>query len=151
MSMSWVRSPASYQTWQQPGYHGYNPVTTIPSHYFNTQLAAPSNLNPYQQNIISHPQGESNSFFIPPYHHVSSPPSYLQATTRNLVGFVTPHSLPGIAANLPRLSHHIYHYPRVFSRPRHHQFTRGPFSRSFPRHQEFPDVVLNSLRDLNLQ
>ena len=140
--MDWTRSLASYQPRWQPRY--YPPPTAAP-HSFNTQLAGPSSLNAYQQNMLSYPNRESNSFFIPPYH-VSSP-SYLQATTRNLLDFAIPNSLPGIPASLPRLSRHIYHYPRVVSHPRH---LISPFSGPFLRHREFSDAVLNRLRDLNL-
>ncbi|KAL9980876.1 hypothetical protein ACROYT_G009515 [Oculina patagonica] len=140
--MSTIRwtNPATYQPRWQPRYYS---LPTVAPNSFNTQLAGPSRVNLYQQRTVSYPERESNSFFIPPYH-VSSP-SYLQATTRNLVDFASPN--PGMAATLPRLSNHIYHYPRVVAHPRHFI---GPFRRPFLRHQEFPDSVLNSLRDLNL-
>ncbi|XP_020613587.1 uncharacterized protein LOC110051862 [Orbicella faveolata] len=143
-SVDWTRGLASYQPRWQPRYYPPVAATSAPQS-FNTRLAGPSSLNPYQQNILSYQNRESNSFFIPPYH-VSSP-SYLRATTRNLVDFTIPNSLPGVAASSPRLSHHIYHYPPVVSHSRH---IISPFSRPFIRRREFSDAVLNRLRDMNL-
>ena len=141
-TVDWTRSYTSYQPRWRPQY--YPPLAAASaSQSFNTRLAGLSSLNPYQQNILSHQNRESNSFFIPP-NHVSSP-SYVQATTRNFVDFTIPNYLPGVAASSPRLSHHIY--SPVVSRSRH---IISPFSRPFIRHREFSDAVLNRLRDMNL-
>lgn len=134
---------SSYQPRWPPLPRYYSPHT-VALNSLNTQLAGSSRLNPYQQKTLSYPQQESNSFFIPPYH--VSPPSYVQATTRKLAEIGAPPH-PGIGGTLPRLSHHIYHYPRVVSRARR---LNGPLRRLFLRHQEFPEAFLNGLRDLNL-
>ena len=143
--MDWTRGPTSFQPRWQPRYYPPPAAAQMPQS-FNTQLAGPSRLMAYRQNLLNYQNRESNSFFIPPYH-VPSSPSYLQATTRNLVDFAIPNSLPGIAASSPRLSHRIYPYPPVVSHPRH---IISPFSRPFIRHREFSDAVLNRLRDMNL-
>ena len=151
--VSYVANPASLdctkgsfsnQPRWQPRY--YPPLQAASAQQsFNTQLAGPSSLNPYQQNLLSYHNRESNSFFIPPYR-VSSP-SHLQATTRNFADFTIPHSLPGAVPSSPWLSHHIYHYPPVVS---HSRRVIRPFFRPFLRHREFSDPILNRLRDMNL-
>lgn len=143
-SMDWTRGPNSYPSSWQPRYYS-PPAAASGAQSFNPQLAGPSRLMPYQPNLLNYQNWESNSFFVPP-HHVSSP-SYLQASTRNVVDFSIPNSLPGIAASFPRLSHRIYYYPPVVSHSKH---IISPFSRSFIRHREYSDAVLNRLRDMNL-
>ena len=131
--------PSGQASWQPP----YLRMNT--RHLLNA--VGPSVINPYLQNTFTYPHRETNSFFIPP-RRVSSTP-YLEATARNLVSFTR--TIPDIAATLPRLSDSVYHYPRVIpgvaSRSRHFG---GHLSGPFLRHSEFPDAVLNRIRELNL-
>ena len=143
-SVDWTRGFASYQPRWQPRYYSPLAAESAPQS-FNTQLVGPSNLSPYQQNLLRYQNRESNSFFIPSYR--ASSPSYLQATMRNLVDFSIPSSLPGAVPRSPRLSHHIYHYPPVVS---HSRRMIRPLFRPLIRHREFSDAVLNRLRDMNL-
>ena len=141
----WTPSPAGQTSWQS----SYLP--TAASHLFNT--VGTRVISPYLQNTFNYPQRETNSIVIPQSsHHVSSP-AYFEATARNLVSFTS--TLPGIAATLPRLSRSIYHYPRPipWAIPRVVSHTRhlgGHLPGPFLRHSNFPDAILNRVRELNL-
>lgn len=138
----WIQAPASSNAgWQPRFYLNQGPATNM----FKSQLAGTSSWGTYQQNVYNYPHRESNSFFIPPYSASSNP--HLQVTTQNSVQFSPANFLHGIAASVTPLSHHIYQYPRVIYSSRHFA---GPFSRSFPKHREFSDAVLNRIRDQNL-
>lgn len=138
----WIQAPASSNAgWQPRFYLNQGPATNM----FKSQLAGTSSWGTYQQNVYNYPHRESNSFFIPPYSASSNP--HLQVTTQNSVQFSPANFLHGIATSVTPLSSHIYQYPRVIYSSRHFA---GPFSRSFPKHREFSDAVLNRIRDQNL-
>ena len=137
----WTSSPASQTNWQSP----YLSSAALQS--FKT--IGPRIINPYLQNTFTNSQQGTNSFFVPPSSRRATSPPYLEATARNVVSFAR--TLPDIAATLPRLSHDVIHYTRFNPRviPRRKHFGRQ-LSGPYQRYSEFPDAVLNRIREINL-